>query len=72
MAITDSDTTSYISRHGKKSCCRVFHEQYHQLEDLGQGELDDATAQNAELFICKVDNAPNMQTMNKAMLHHVC
>ena len=31
-----------------------------------QGELDDVTAKNAELFICKLYNVSNVTTVNKA------
>ena len=65
-AITGSDTTSYLFKHGKKTCWKVFQEHSQLLEGLGQGELDEATAKDVELFICKVYNALNASTVNKA------
>ena len=65
-AITGSDTTSYLFRHGKKTCWKVFQEHSQLLAGLGQGELDEATAKDVELFICKVYNVPNASTVNKA------
>ena len=65
-AITGSDTTSYLFRHGKKTCWKVFQEYSHLLTGLGQGELDEETAKDVELFICKVYNVPNASTVNKA------
>ena len=68
-AITGSDTTSYLFRHGKKTCWKVFQEYSHLLTGLGQGELDEEAAKDVELFICKVYtvyNVPNASTVNKA------
>ena len=65
-ALTGCDTTSYLSSHGKKSCWKVFKEHYHLLDGLHQGELDEATKESAELFICKLYNVPDVTTVNKA------
>jgi len=65
-AITGSDTTSYLYGHGKKTCWKVYQEHFRLLQGLGQGELDDVTAKNAELFIGKLYNVSNIITVNKA------
>jgi len=41
-------------------------EHFRLLQGLGQGELDDVTAKNTELFICKLYNVSNITTVNKA------
>ena len=64
-AITGSDTTSYLYGHGKKTCWKVYQEHSHLFQGLDRGELDDVTAKNAELFICKLYNVLNVTTVNK-------
>ena len=44
----------------------MFQEYHYLLKYVGEGNLDEQTAADVELFICKVYNEPNVITANKA------
>lgn len=53
-ALTGSDTTSYIAGHTKKTAWHIFKYHYALLENLGTGDLSEATLSSVEAFICKL------------------
>ena len=55
-SLTGSDTTYFLAGHSKKTCWKVFNDNHNLLKNLGDGELSDQTANDAEVFICKVYN----------------
>ncbi|MGH0123935.1 UNVERIFIED_CONTAM: hypothetical protein FKN15_015461 [Acipenser sinensis] len=63
-ALTCRDTTSYLAGHSKN--WKVFQQHHDLLKCLGEGDLDDQTAKDAELLICKVYYVPNTTTVNMA------
>jgi hypothetical protein len=65
-ALTGSDTTSYLAGHSKKTCWKVFRQHHGLLKHLGEGNLDEDSITNAELFICKVYNIPHVDKVDKA------
>lgn len=53
-SLTESDTTSFLAGHSKKSCWNVYKDNHDLLSNLGKGNLSDQTSAAAETFICKV------------------
>jgi len=65
-AITGCDTVSYFAGHRKKTSWKTFKEHHMLLRNLGNLDLDDSTAKSAEKFICKIYNATDEESCNKA------
>ncbi len=53
-AFTGCDSTSYFTRHTKKTCIKTFFQHKEYLKNLGNGELSDNTIQDVETFVCIV------------------
>ena len=68
-ALTGSDTTTFFGMHSKKTCWKVFLENPLLLKNLGIGELSDETVTDAEKFVCRIYDCPNIDTTNKARSH---
>ena len=53
-ALTECNTVSQVSGHGKTSTWKTFQKHTILLNKLGRGVLFEATEENAEAFICRV------------------
>ena len=52
-ALTGCDTTSFFYGQSKQSAFKIFRDNFGLIETLGENELSDDKARNAELFVCK-------------------
>ena len=72
-ALTGCDTTSFFYGQSKQSAYKIFRDNFGLIETLGENELSDDKARNAELFVCKL-YGQNVLTVDKARMemYHSC
>jgi len=65
-ALMGCDTTSYIANHTKRSSWEVFKDHNKLLENLGIGELTDATIKSSEASVCRIYSVHKTDSANAA------
>ena len=60
------NVTSFFSGNSKSTAWKVFTEHHRLLQNLGNRDLTEGTANDLELFVCKLYNMHNVDTVDKA------
>ena len=59
------DTTSFISRHTKKSIWNIFLLKYDLIKNLGKDNFHDSDFENIEMFFCILYGMPSETSINE-------
>ena len=71
-ALSGCDTVSYFLGHSKKTAWKLFIKDYHLLQDIGKGVLNEQMLKDAEQFVCRMYGVPEIDSCDEARVTLFC